>query len=140
MLIGDKGICRLRSTIVLSVGKNEVIMKRTSWLALLLVVAMILCWGMGFFSLTEAQAQQKKATDLEGVKFDTGSSLADNIKFFVGKDIFVHLRSGKTVQGYVKSVGNGLLHLEKLAGKDFYDALIKIEDISAIEEKFRDMK
>jgi hypothetical protein len=44
------------------------------------------------------------------------------------------------LQGYVKSVGSGLLHLEKLAGKDFYDALLRIEDISAIEAKFRDMK
>jgi uncharacterized membrane protein len=95
---------------------------------------------MSIFFVAGAQAQQKKATDLEGVKFDTAVSLADNVKTFVGKDIFVHLRSGKTVQGYVKSVGNGLLHLEKLAGKDFYDALIKIEDISAIECKFREMK
>jgi hypothetical protein len=66
--------------------------------------------------------------------------MADNLKAYVGKDVTVHLRSGKTLQGYVKSVGSGLLHLEKLAGKDFYDALLRIEDISAIEAKFRDMK
>jgi hypothetical protein len=32
------------------------------------------------------------------------------------------------------------MHVEKLAGKDFYDALIRIEDITAIEAKFRDLK
>lgn len=115
-------------------------MKRNACFTLWVVVMIILSWGITFFLASEALAQQKKATDLEGVKFDTAASLADNIKAFVGKDTFVHLRSGKTLQGYVKSVGNGLLHLEKLAGKDFYDALIRIEDISAIEAKFREIK
>jgi len=115
-------------------------MKRKSQLAMLFAVMIILYWGMTIFIEAEVQAQQKKVTDLERVKFDLGSSLADNIKAFAGKDIFIHLKSGKTMQGYVKSVGNGLLHLEKLTGKDFYDALVKIEDISAIEAKFREMK
>lgn len=44
------------------------------------------------------------------------------------------------MEGYVKSVSNNLLHIEKLAGRDFYDALIRIEDIISIEAKFRDMK
>jgi len=66
--------------------------------------------------------------------------LAYNLKIYAGKDVFVHLRSGKTIQGYVKSVGNDFLHLEKLAGRDFYDVLIRMDDIGAIEVKFRDMK
>jgi len=103
------------------------------------ILALTLCCGASIFFQAEAQ-QPKKATALEGVKFDTAASLADNLKIYVGKDVHVHLRSGKTLQGYVKSVGNGLLHLEKLAGRDFYDALLRIEDISAIEAKFRDMK
>jgi hypothetical protein len=115
-------------------------MNRKAQFTMLIVVLITLYWGISIFSGAEAQAQQKKVTALEGVNFDTGASLADNIKAFVGKDLFVHLRSGKTVQGYIKSVGNGLLHMEKLAGRDFYDALIRIEDISAIEAKFRDLK
>lgn len=115
-------------------------MKRSIRCGVMAVLALVLCLGISIFFQTEAQAQQKKVTALEGAKFDTSASLADNLKFYVGKDIYVHLRSGKTIQGYVKSVGNGLLHLERLAGRDFYDALIRMEDISAIEAKFRDMK
>ncbi|RPJ05470.1 MAG: hypothetical protein EHM37_21610 [Deltaproteobacteria bacterium] len=115
-------------------------MKRKARFATLFFALATLCFGMSIFFEGEVQAQQKKVTALEGANFDIAASLADNIKAFVGKDLFVHLKSGKTLQGYVKSVGNGLLHLEKLAGKDFYDALIRIEDISAIEGKFRDMK
>jgi hypothetical protein len=37
-------------------------------------------------------------------------------------------------------VGDHFLHLERLAGRDFYDALVRIEDISAVEARFREMK
>lgn len=118
--------------------RKELIMKWRVRVALLAGLALTLCWGISLFS--QAHAQAKKVTSLEEVKFNTAESFADNLKPYVGKDVIVHLRSGKTIQGYVKSVGNGLLHLEKLAGRDFYDALIRMEDISAIEAKFRDMK
>lgn len=113
-------------------------MKRGLGFILLAVAGITMCWGASH--LYNAQAQAKSVTALEGIGFNTGAAMADNLKAFAGKDVFVHLRSGKTVQGYVKSVGNGLLHLEKLADRDFYDALVRIEDISALEAKFRDMK
>jgi hypothetical protein len=103
-------------------------------------VALVMCWGLLSFPAAEAQAQPKKPVALEGVKFDTAAPFEENLKAYVGKDIIVHLESGDTLQGYVKSVHDDLLHLEKLAGKDFYDALIRIDDISALEVKFRDMK
>ena len=119
-------------------NRKERFMNRRVRFALLAGLAVTLCWGTSLFF--QAHAQAKAVTPLEGAKFDTAASLADNLKTYAGKDVIVHLRSGKTIQGYVKSVGNGLLHLEKLAGRDFYDALIRMEDISAIEAKFRDMK
>ena len=82
----------------------------------------------------------KSPTPIEGVGFNVGLSMQDNLKSLVGKDVYVHLRSGDTLQGYVKAVGDKQVHLEKLAGKDFYDALIRLDDISAIEVKFRDLK
>jgi hypothetical protein len=116
-------------------------MKKIIGFILLAALIVTVYLGISLFFRTDALAQQKKVTALEGVKFDTTASLADNLKVYEGKNIFVHLRSGKTFEGYVKSVGNGLVHLEKLGGgRDFYDALIRIEDISAIEAKFRDMK
>ena len=87
------------------------------------------------------QPVQAKSVEVpEGVSFNMSISMTDNLKNLIGKDVIIHLRSGKTLQGYVKAVGNGLVHLEKLAGRDFYDALVHIEDISAIEIKFRGLK
>ncbi len=92
------------------------------------------------FLLLHAGAEARSTIVVEGAKFDVSVSMKDNLKVYAGKDVIIHLRSGKTLQGYVKSVGNDFVHLEKLAGKDFYDALVRIDDISAIEAKFRYLK
>jgi hypothetical protein len=54
--------------------------------------------------------------------------------------VTVSIVSGKTLTGVVKKVGIHLVHLEKLEGKDYFDALIRIENISAIEARFRNYK
>jgi hypothetical protein len=100
------------------------------------LVMIIFC--LSFFAVsTELSAQ---TVVIKGVGFNTAGSLKDNLDPLVGKDIFVSIRSGKVYQGFVKSVGNNFVHLEKIAGKDFYDVLIRMDDISAIEAKFRDFK
>jgi hypothetical protein len=87
-----------------------------------------------------AAVQAKPPVAVEGANFNVSSSINDNLKIYVGKDVLIHLRSGKTIQGYVKSVGDHFVHVEKLSGREFYDALIRTEDISAIEARFREMK
>lgn len=114
------------------------IMRRKVGFVLVVVLALTTCFGVSFFSPSQSMAQS--LVTVEGSKFDTSLSLIDNLKSYTGKNVFVHLKSGKTLQGYVKAVGNNLVHLKKLAGKDFYDALIRIEEINAIEAKFRGMK
>ena len=113
-------------------------MKKITKSASVAVLAVILFVAISFYF--PAAAQAKSVVALEGANFNVSSSMKDNLKVYVGKDVLVHLRSGKTFQGYVKSVGDNFVHLEKLSGREFYDALIRIEDISAIEAKFRDMK
>jgi small nuclear ribonucleoprotein (snRNP)-like protein len=78
--------------------------------------------------------------DVEGVGYNVKASLVDNLTALLGQKVYVTLESGKTFTGTVKAVGNHLLHLEKLAGKDYFDALIRIESISAIDTRFREVK
>jgi hypothetical protein len=113
-------------------------MGKFSRVALCFMMALIV--ASPAFLTGEAGAEGKKPTPVEGARFDTSFPLKENLNTFMGKDVHVLLRSGQTIQGYVKSVGDHFLHLEKLAGRDFYDALVRIDDISAIEAKFRDMK
>lgn len=101
---------------------------------------MALIVASSVFLAGEAGAEGKKPTPVEGARFDTSFPLKENLNTYMGKDVYILLRSGQTIQGYVKSVGNHFLHLERLAGKDFYDALVRIDDISAVEARFREMK
>jgi hypothetical protein len=88
---------------------------------------------------TEAEAQAKVVA-IEGMKYNVNASLQDNLKSLVGKRVYVTLSSGTSFSGFVKEVGGHFIHLEKLDGKDFFDALIRIEDISAMHAKFRDFQ
>ena len=113
-------------------------MKKATKSAFVAGLTVILFVAIFFYFPTAVRARSVVA--LEGESFNVSSSIKDNLKAYVGKDVLIHLRSGKTFQGFVKSVDDHFVHLEKLSGREFYDALIRIEDISAIEAKFRDMK
>lgn len=83
---------------------------------------------------------QQKAAEIEGVSYNVNSSMAENLKALNGRVVYFSLDSGKTFTGIVKAVGNHLVHVEKLEGKEFFDALISIEAIRAIDTRFRDIQ
>jgi len=88
------------------------------------------------FSVEANAAAKTKA--IEGMSYNVDASLEENLKTLIGKRAHITTDSGTKFIGKVKAVGNHLLHLEKLDRKDFFDALIRIEDISAIDARFRD--
>jgi hypothetical protein len=113
-------------------GKLKIPVLAGLMLALVFFVAVL--------ALPGAAMAAAKVTAVEGMGYHVGASLQDNLKSLVGKKVYVTLDSGKTFGGFVKEVGNNFVHLEKLDGKDFFDALIRIEDISAVDAKFRDFQ
>ena len=86
-----------------------------------------------------AQAGQQ-VVPVEGVGFSVGASLADNLKLFVGKKVYITLDSGVVMSGVVKEVGDHLVHLERLDGKEYFDALIRVESINAVDARFREVR
>lgn len=52
--------------------------------------------------------------------------------------VSVHMRSGETFGGKVAGVGDHHVLLAELTDRDFYDAVIRIKDISAIEVRARE--
>lgn len=72
-----------------------------------------------------------------GPQINLEITLAENLKAFQGKTVTVTLSSGQAVSGMVKDVKNGLLHLEKLAQKEFFDAVVIIDKISTVEVRVR---
>ena len=103
-------------------------------------LALTIIFYVAVFMLPAVAEANTKVVAIEGISYNVNSSLADNLKSLIGKKVYVTLNSGKTFTGFVKEVGNHLMHLEKLDGKDYFDALLRIEDISAIDTRFRDIQ
>ena len=61
---------------------------------------------------------------------------SDNIRTILEQEIDLpvklRLRSGTEISGTVARVGNGVVQISKVAGMERYDAVVKIDDISAV--------
>jgi len=73
----------------------------------------------------------------QAVSFNVNTSMADNLAALKGKTITVTLSTGQAITGTVAEVKGNLLLLTRLSQKEFYDALIAIDRISAVEMRAR---
>jgi len=87
-----------------------------------------------------AGAAKPKVVAIEGVDYNVNASLRANLEALKGKRVYLTLTSGKTVSGRVGPVGEHLVHIEKLVGKEYFDALVRLKDISAIDTMFRKLQ
>ncbi len=55
----------------------------------------------------------------------------------VGKRVKVKLESGQDLEGRVAKVGSHAVQLSELSGMEFFDATVKLEEISAVIVKVR---
>ncbi len=59
------------------------------------------------------------------------------LKDLTGKRVTVHLRAGGDLTGKLTVVGDHVIQLSQLANKDFYDAVIALDAVDAVEVKTR---
>ncbi len=81
--------------------------------------------------LTNAFAEEKK------YQLNTASSIGDILRENTGKRVYVRTDSGEEVSGIVAKVGDHLVQISGVAGRDFYDAAIRIDRISTVMFKVR---
>ena len=60
-----------------------------------------------------------------------------NLEKQVGKRVKLRLISGQDVEGTVVAVGTAGVHVAKLAGMDFFDAVVRLDQIAAVVIKVR---
>lgn len=114
--------------------KNIITVDRMTGIFLLILVA-------GTLLVLPVSANARPETvPVEGVNYNANATLSNNLRQLRDKRINVTLDSGKTMAGRVKDVGDKLIHLEKIEGKEFYDALIRIDSINSIDTRFRTIK
>jgi len=65
------------------------------------------------------------------------ATIKDVLSESLGKRVIVRLESGENLEGTVGKVGDSVVHIAKLSGRDFYDAVVRIDRISAVVFKVR---
>ena len=83
------------------------------------------------FAAPLAQAQDAK---LDVQKGDTVRSVLDRQ---VGKRVGVVLTTGPEIAGVVVSVNDKVVHLSELTGREFFDAVVNLDQIGAIVMRVR---
>jgi hypothetical protein len=61
-----------------------------------------------------------------------GETIRTLLERHVSRTVTVKLRSGEEVGGTVTRLGNGVVHLAKVSGRDYYDAIIALDAIAAV--------
>ena len=54
-----------------------------------------------------------------------------------GKTVVLHLRNGEKLTGKLSVAGGKTVQLSELSGREFYDAVIPVESIDAVEVRAR---
>jgi len=73
-----------------------------------------------------------------GITLKQDSTIRDVLTAQVGKRAAIRLDSNDEIEGTIVKVGDGLVHIAKLSGKDFYDSVVRIDRISAVRMRARE--
>jgi hypothetical protein len=70
----------------------------------------------------------EKKFELESV----GTTVKDILVRNTGKKVAVLMDNGQKLEGNVSKVGDIVVHISRLTGREFYDAVIRLDRISAV--------
>lgn len=54
------------------------------------------------------------------------------------KGVTLHLRSGEKIQGLIEAVSPHQVVIAEITGREFYSAVVRLDDVSALEFRVRD--
>lgn len=92
---------------------------------LILVVSLIIGSG-ALVSAPSAAAEEGKLV------LRASETIREVLTGRMGKRVTLRLQAGEELEGNVVLVGESLVHLTNLSGKDFYDAVVGIDRINAV--------
>jgi hypothetical protein len=79
------------------------------------------------------------AQEAGGAAFDPSATIADNLKKLLagGKPVELVLENGKSYKGKLGAIGDHMVVVTQIEGREFFDALVVIDQIAAIEVRAR---
>ena len=91
----------------------------------MIIVVLILASGPSFAAEIKFQVQTP----------DTIQNILDRE---VGQRVILRLHCGEEMTGTVSKVGEWVVHLSALSGREFYDAAVRLDQISAVIVRVRE--
>lgn len=85
------------------------------------------------FVFPMAACAEDQAPEVEG-----SQPIRDNLKKRIGSRVTLRLAAGEEIGGKVVAVGEHAVHLSELAGKEFFDAVIRLDQVSAVVVRARE--
>lgn len=64
--------------------------------------------------------------------YEPSDTIASILKKQVGQRVELRIEGSEKISGKVEAVGEKTVHLSALAGQEFYDAVVSIEEITAV--------
>ena len=95
------------------------------------VAVIVLTVSLLALGSVSALAQEKT------VAFHDSQNMAEVLKQYAGQNVTLMLQSGKELQGKLEKVGAQLVLVSKIVGKEFYDAVVRIDQIEGFQLKVR---
>jgi hypothetical protein len=92
------------------------------------VKTLVLAWWLAVALCVGATSAIAQEPSLE-VNAD---AIKVNLERQVGKRVRLRLVSGQEVEGTVVAVGTAGVHVGRLAGMDFFDAVVRLDQIAAV--------
>src|SRR5690348_1704684 len=95
---------------------------------MIVVFVLAVTVGLGLTGMvTTVMADEPTTVDL-----NSPDVLRSALEQQVGKRVKLKLESGQDVEGKVAKVGSHAVQLAELTGMEFFDATVKLEDITAV--------
>jgi ABC-type phosphate/phosphonate transport system substrate-binding protein len=92
-------------------------------------VLMLLVSSSLSFSIVDAQEAKLEVRNADTVK--------NVLERQVGKRVGVVLHTGQELTGVVTTVGDKVVHLAELSGRDFFDAVVSLDQVAAVVVRVR---
>jgi len=96
-----------------------------------IVPAVMLMVGLMVMSAPIASAEEVK------YELKPAATMKTLLTDSIGKRVVLRLESGEEMEGTVTVVGERLVHISKLSKRDFFDAFVSIDRISAVIVRVR---
>jgi preprotein translocase subunit YajC len=92
--------------------------------------AMLVLFFCLIFTLNAVADEQK-------YEMQNSDTVRSSLATHVGKEVIVKLTSGGDIQGVVTKVGDNMVQISKISTMSYYDAVVRIDSITAVLMKVR---